>query len=508
MACPYWWRISPCAFNLFGHEMMNGSVVAPRNVSFFQRRKGVLPACAQPPGVVVVRLGAPELVQVLEVVRQVLGLEVEEVVLVEAADRSALRARAVVGDEQDHRVVELVDALEVVEDPPELCVGVADESGEHLHHPRVELLLVVRQRTPLRHVGIAGRDHRFLGEDAELLLVGEHRFAVLVPTHVEHTLVLVGLLFENVVWCVAGSRAEVHEERLVRRDHVGVADEADRLVGQILREVVAVIWSSRRAHGMVVVREIRVPLIGLAGQEPVVAVEASPQRPCVERPCHRLLSRHAEVPLAERERVVTLLRQDLGHEPVLEGHPAVVARVPGRPFADRAHRVRVVVAAGHDAGTGRRAEPGGVEVGVLETLVGHALQVRCVHETAVRRQLTEPNVVQHVEQHVRRTISSLLRGRPRLGRVVDRLADLARERRPRAVLGDLVSHFDPLLVLGARPAVGIDRVRLCECSQGRCSPHSQFRHAGRARGTADRRAVASRPMVAARERTRNGAAMK
>ena len=76
------------------------------------------------------------------------GDAVEEPPLVERAVRAALAARAVVGHDDDDRVVELPGLLEVVEHPAELVVGVRDEAGEHLGHASEQALLVVGQRVP------------------------------------------------------------------------------------------------------------------------------------------------------------------------------------------------------------------------------------------------------------------------------------------------------------------------------------------------------------------------
>ncbi len=48
MMWAYWVRISPCAVILAGQDTMHGSVVPPRYVSRFQRRKGVFPAFVHP----------------------------------------------------------------------------------------------------------------------------------------------------------------------------------------------------------------------------------------------------------------------------------------------------------------------------------------------------------------------------------------------------------------------------------------------------------------------------
>jgi hypothetical protein len=106
------------------------------------------------PRVVVEALRAAELVDRGEAVLERLRRVVEELRLVRRAGRPALGARAVVGDHHDQRVVELTDAFQVIEQPPEVVVGVGQEAGEDLHHPRVQAALVVAERLPYRHVGV------------------------------------------------------------------------------------------------------------------------------------------------------------------------------------------------------------------------------------------------------------------------------------------------------------------------------------------------------------------
>ncbi len=48
-------------------------------------------------------------------------------------------------------------AREVVEHPPDLSVGVAEEPGEHLHHPGVQPAPVGRQGVPVGDPGRAAR---------------------------------------------------------------------------------------------------------------------------------------------------------------------------------------------------------------------------------------------------------------------------------------------------------------------------------------------------------------
>src|SRR3546814_19461186 len=61
---------------------------------------------------------------------------------IEQAVRTALGARSVVAfDEEDERVVEFPGALDLVEHPADLIVGIGDRRGISLHHPRIEPLL-------------------------------------------------------------------------------------------------------------------------------------------------------------------------------------------------------------------------------------------------------------------------------------------------------------------------------------------------------------------------------
>ena len=156
--------------------------------------------------------------------------------------------------------------------------------------------------------------------------------------------------------------AEVHEEGFVGRDLLGVGDEADGLVDQVFGEVVALFGCLLRLDGMVVVDQFRIVLVGVAAEEAVVALEAASQWPAIVGAGCRDLIGGRQVPLAEGIGVVAVLQQHLGEHAVLEGDVSVSAGIAGRSLGDAGHGVRVVVAAGHDAGTGGRTERRGVHV--------------------------------------------------------------------------------------------------------------------------------------------------
>ena len=206
-------------------------------------------------GVVVVGLGAAELVEQREVLLHRVRDAVGDVVLVHRPVRAALSARAVVGDQQDQRVLALLGLLQIVQQPPDLVIGVRHEPGINLRHPAEQPLLVGRQRVPRPgHVqrrerlpvrsGLVGDrvDRRELGigrDDPQLLLAGERLLADRLVAHVELALELRDPLLRHLVRRMAGAGRVVEEERLLRRDHLGVLDELERLVGQIHGQVVA-----------------------------------------------------------------------------------------------------------------------------------------------------------------------------------------------------------------------------------------------------------------------------
>jgi len=71
------------------------------------------------------------------------------------------------------------------------------------------------------------------------------------------------------------ARRVVQEERLVRCDRLGVADEFDGLVGQVLGEVITLFGRLRLVHHVVVVDQIGIPLVRLSAQEAVPALETA-----------------------------------------------------------------------------------------------------------------------------------------------------------------------------------------------------------------------------------------
>ena len=103
-----------------------------------------------------------------------------------------------------------------------------------------------------------------------------------------------------------------------------------RLVGEVGGEVVALVGHGRLLDRVVVVDQVRIPLVGLGAEEAVEALEPAPDRPLGldRRQVHLVLGR--QVPLAGHVGVPAPLAQHLGDRPALEWDVAVGAGEPRR----------------------------------------------------------------------------------------------------------------------------------------------------------------------------------
>ncbi len=222
------------------------------------------------------------------------------------------------------------------------------------------------------------------------------------------------------------------------------------LVGQVGRQVVALFRRRGRLDLVVVVDQVGIPLARVAAEESVEPLEASPERPAVVRPGGRLLTGRDQVPLAHHVGVVTVREQDLREIAVLERHVPVVARIAGRELGDARHRVAVMIAPGNDARPTRRTQRSRVHVVVPQTIARERVEIRRLDRTAEATELTKTRVVQHDEQHVRRTLRRAGRSRPRRTRFVGSATDHTRKDGSRLVLNNrhLKPQFDraPLTV--------------------------------------------------------------
>ena len=223
-----------------------------------------------------------DVVEVVDRLLRRLEEEVEELHLVEHAERAALAAGAVVGEQDDDGVVEQLHPLEAVHEPPDLVVGVLEERGERLLEAGGQATLRLGQLVPRLDAGVAGREVGAGRDHAELLLAGEPAAPRLVPAVVVAAPVPGEVLGRRLVRSVGRSQGEVGEERPIGSDRHRVVDELEGPVDQVLGEVVALLRRARRVDPVVVVGEVGGELVGLAVEEAVEAVEAPLERPAVD----------------------------------------------------------------------------------------------------------------------------------------------------------------------------------------------------------------------------------
>jgi hypothetical protein len=197
---------------------------------------------------------------------------------------------------------------------------------------------------------------------------------------------------------VGGAGREVGEERLVGRQRLLLTDERDRLLGEVLHQVIVrVIWRIDRAHA---VDERRRPLVGLAPDEPVEALKAAVARPVVKRAGRTGLPHGHLVALAELGSVVAGLAKDLRQGSGRVGPSRAIARGWRRGLGDVAHADLVVIAPGEQRSSGRRAQGGGVKARVLQPVVGEALGGRGGDRATESARCAEADVVEQNHEHV------------------------------------------------------------------------------------------------------------
>src|SRR5262249_20109335 len=152
-----------------------------------------------------------------------------------------------------------------------------------LHHAGVEPALVGAEVAPRRD---PGRDRRQLGArsyHAELLLPRKRALAERLPPRVVAPAKAGDPLLGCLMRRMDCPRREIEEERLAGRGLLLILDEADRLRGEVVRQVIAVLGSRRRVDETVVAHQLGGPLVGVAVQESVVALEAQAEGPAIER---------------------------------------------------------------------------------------------------------------------------------------------------------------------------------------------------------------------------------
>ena len=233
------------------------------------------------PRIVGVAVRTTDFVEVVDGLLRRFKDAVEELHLMHDTERTTFLGGAVVGQHHHDGVVELPEVAQRVDQAPNLGVGVLEECGECFLEAGCEALVHLGHVVPCLDPGVAGRELGAFDVEAQLLLAGEPFGADVVPALVECPAVLVEVGLRCLVWCVGGAEGGVEEERAIGAHRHGVVHELDRLVDDVLADVVALIGALRRVDVVVVVGQRRAELVGLAVEEAIEAIKTPLQWPLV-----------------------------------------------------------------------------------------------------------------------------------------------------------------------------------------------------------------------------------
>ena len=206
----------------------------------------------------------------------------------------------------------------------------------------------------------------------------------------------------------------------------------DRLVGHGRDEVPARL-AQERVDLRGVAEEVGLPLVGVAADEAVEVLEAHAGRPLVERTDLAGRERRRVVVLAEPRCRIAVIEQDAADRRLVLADDAVVAGKARRLLGDHAEAHRMMVASGDQRGARRRAQRGGKDAVVAQSLARDAVHRGRRDHAAEGARHTETGVVGDDQEHVRRAFRRHDAWRPprlRLqGVVLDHAAELGIRRR-------------------------------------------------------------------------------
>ncbi len=155
---------------------------------------------------------------------------------------------------------------------------------------------------------------------------------------------------------------------------------------------------------VVIAHQVGVELVGLALEETVEAVEAPAERPLIEGPGGRALLHAGQVPLADAERGVAVVREHLRHRGRIVGDMPQHVGEPGAKVGNRPHADRVGRAAGQERRASGRAQRCGVEVGELQSPGRQRIDVGGIDVGPVATELGVAGVVEQHDHNVGRRV--------------------------------------------------------------------------------------------------------
>ena len=352
----------------------------------------------------------------------IFGNAVEPFHLVEDALRPAFLAGAIVGEQNEERVVPAADFLQEGDQAADLMIGVFEHGGEGFLQPRGKGLFIRRKLFPRTNAGIARGERGVRRDDAHLLLAGKPFFALDIPAGIEAAAIFIEIALRRLMRGVHGAEGRVEKEGALGDQRNDVADHAGRTVDDVFGDVIAVLDAGRYADEMIVMRQLGVELVGLALQETVIAVETLLQRPIGEGAGGGTFAHRREMPFAGGEGRIALVAQNLRERRGAFRDRAAHVGKAGVEIRNAAHADRVMVAAGEQAGAGRRAERGGVEAGEARARGGQRVDVGSRHGRAIAAEMRKAGVVEY-DHHDVGGAGAELRPRPPRRRFRDGATD-------------------------------------------------------------------------------------
>jgi hypothetical protein len=203
------------------------------------------------------------------------------------------------------------------------------------------------------------------------------------------------------MWAVDRTARPVHVERLVRLHRTMHLQPTDRIVREILTQVITLLRRLRWKHDRRVAHQVRFVLRRLTGKEAVEVVKSQPGRPVVERPRRGGRVGRGVVPLAERCGRIPVVVQHLRLQRAAARDPTGVAVPVVRQLGDLAVADSVVVATRQQRRSRRRAHRSRVEPVVSNALIEEPLQRWRMDLTTEGVGQRRTRIVDQHDQHVR-----------------------------------------------------------------------------------------------------------
>ena len=186
-----------------------------------------------------------------------------------------------------------------------------------------------------------------------------------------------------------------------------VLHHADGLVGQVLAQVIALLGPARRLDVVIVTDQVGGPVIGVALQEAVVALEPEAERPRVEGAGRRALPAGGEMPFADGHGRVARVAQQAGESGGRLGQSGVVAGKAQRDVGQEPHADGMVVAAREEGRSGGRAQRRDVEAVERRAVLGQGIEMGGPDVGAESPEVPETGVVEHDGDDVGGTLGRL-----------------------------------------------------------------------------------------------------